>query len=188
MLFLSIIKLTQLPFYILATIGNSADDCHPKEFNGLQKAGLQTYAKFSWVFFLGIISSCCVLYFVSNAYGKYKDSVLSNPSGPQPSDNIIDRDARYAMETIGEDSVYRFFLRDSLWGWGIAFAVKVAQIGILFIFVLASENELSDGNSDLVYTWKCPRDKVRRKLAKSIYWLTIDIILMFEIGNFVSTR
>ena len=120
-------------------------------------------------------------------YGKYKDSVLSDHSGQQPSENIIDRDARYAMETIGEDSVYRFFLRDSLWGWGIAFAVKVAQIGILFVFVLASENELSDENSDVVYTWKCPPDKVRRKVVNSIYCLIIFIILMFEIGNSVPT-
>ena len=75
-----------------------------------------------------------------------------------------------------------------MWGWGIAFAVKVAQVGILFVFVLASENELSDENSDVVYTWKCPPDKVRRKVVNSIYCLIIFIILMFEIGNSVPTR
>lgn len=40
-----------------------------------------------------------------------------------------------------------------------ALAVVVAQIMMLYVFVQSSDDQdLSNDNSDLVYTWKCPRD------------------------------
>ena len=45
-------------------------------------------------------------------------------------------------------------------GWSIALTVMVAQLVMLFIFVLSSDNtDLSNDNSDLVYTFKCPPDE-----------------------------
>ena len=126
---------------------------------------------------------------MSFIHGKHKDSDLSDPSESQasvPSDlqasnpsrpssehleaqapeppgptisETVDRDHRYAIETIGNGSAYKFFLSEKRWSWVIALAVVVAQILMLYVFVLSSDDQdLSNDNSDLVYTWKCPRD------------------------------
>merc|ERR1712086_1224064 len=43
-------------------------------------------------------------------------------------------------------------------GWGVALFMLASQFWMLHIFVKASEIEMSDDNSDLTYTFKCPRD------------------------------
>ena len=73
-------------------------------------------------------------------------------------ENRLDKDEKYAMSKIGKDSVYSFFVTDKLYGWLIAFAILAAQALILFFFVKASEANLQDDNTDIEFTWKCPRD------------------------------
>merc|ERR1712127_586813 len=65
----------------------------------------------------------------------------------------------YGLATIGKKSVYQFFLRANWLGWAFALAVMGAQLWALFVFVLGSEFDLQNENSDLVYTIKCTRDK-----------------------------
>ena len=124
---------------------NSFDDCSPKEPSVIQEAGFTNYEQFSLVFFFGIIAACGMLLFVLCVWRKYK--------GGAPQDTS-ERDHRYGVETIGSDSVYRFLLDESWYGWCIALAVLVAQLWMLFIFVQSSDNDLQNDNSDLVYTWK----------------------------------
>ena len=183
-------KLIELHADFFGLIGNSLDDCYPQDDNKIQDAGFKDYEQFSWALFLIIVVGCCGLLRVSFMYGKYKDGALFISDSPQlqvsePSEDegseppgpatpqTIDRDCRYAIEPIGKDSAYKFFLSDNMGGWGIALAVVVAQILMLCVFVQGSDNQdLSNDNSDSVYTWKCPRDRdvCRDKLG------TIEIV------------
>ena len=74
--------------------------------------------------------------------------------------SAINRDRLDALDTIGNDSVYHFFLAKSMWGWAIALATMVLQIWMLFVFVGAAESSVSNNDSDLVFTWKCLRDRI----------------------------
>ena len=70
----------------------------------------------------------------------------------------VDKDKHYALETIGADSVYSFFLTTSVTGWMIALAVTALQVCTLMIFVQAAQKRFDDDNSDFIYSWKCPRN------------------------------
>ena len=64
----------------------------------------------------------------------------------------------YALSKIGKDSVYSYFVTDKVLGWLVAFATLGIQVGLLFVFVVASEVKLQDDKIDIQFTWKCPRD------------------------------
>lgn len=85
-------------------------------------------------------------------YGEYQ--IRSRRAGPlDPSEvsrDAVNRDKKYALDTIGSDSVYMFFLSNSWPGWGFALGTMAAQIGILYIFVEGAEFDLSNDISDLV--------------------------------------
>ena len=92
-------------------------------------------------------------------WGEYKERFRLPSWIYQPSalPLLSNHDDHYALDTIGRDSVYMFFLGNSWLGWGFALLTMAAQMGILFIFVMGSEYDFSD-NSDVVLWWKCPRD------------------------------
>ena len=70
-----------------------------------------------------------------------------------------DRDLEYTLEAMGEKSVYRFFIGKSVLGWLIVTGTIAAQIWILSLFVNGSKRDPSDPTVDMLYTWRCSRDK-----------------------------
>ena len=70
----------------------------------------------------------------------------------------LEEDDKYALSRIGKESVYSYFVTDKVLGWLVAFATLGIQIGLLFVFVVASEVNLQDDKIDIQFTWKCPRD------------------------------
>lgn len=74
------------------------------------------------------------------------------------------------LESIGADSVYQYFLGTNVWKWLFASAIFSAQIGALFVFVHGAEYDLSDLNSDLVYSWRCSPDKDECENNSDLDW------------------
>lgn len=77
--------------------------------------------------------------------------------------------------------MYRFFLGKNWCGWAIASTIMALQIWILFTFVRGAEFDLSDDNSDFVYTWKCPRDKIEcddKADLNSAGWVIFGILMV----------
>eukprot|EP00984_Skeletonema_dohrnii_P010978 scaffold4339_cov100-Skeletonema_dohrnii-CCMP3373.AAC.3 len=70
----------------------------------------------------------------------------------------LEEDDKYALSRIGKESVYSYFVTDKFLGWIVAFATLGIQVGLLFVFVIASEANLQDDKTDIQFTWKCPRD------------------------------
>ena len=95
---------------------------------------------------------------------------------------IVDRDAKYALDTIGSESVYSFFLSKSWFAWVTSFAVMGMQTWILTLFVDAAEMTFSDGNSDFVYSWRCPRNSTNcdNTEDQDLQGTVIFIILMIS--------
>merc|ERR1712127_217787 len=71
---------------------------------------------------------------------------------------------------IGDDSVYQFFLGKSWVGWLIVLGTIFAQMWMLSLFVLGAEIDLSNDNTDLVYTWKCSRDQNECRDMGDLTW------------------
>jgi hypothetical protein len=108
-------------------------------------------------FFAYFIGASVVLAVVISAFKKYRDRNIE--IAPIQRQFLADRDHKYALENLGEDSVYRFFLGTSKWGWFIVIATMVTQILILSVFVSGSKRDFNDSTVDMVYTWKCTRDE-----------------------------
>ena len=108
--------------------------------------------------FLGcFICAACVLAMAIYAREMYRE--YDTPRTLVHQESLTDRDQKYALENLGEDSVYRFFLGTSRWGWFIVAATIIVQLSIMTIFVGGSKRDLSYDKSDMVYTWKCTRDQ-----------------------------
>ena len=69
-----------------------------------------------------------------------------------------EEDDSYALNRIGKDSVYSYFVTEKPLGWITAFATLGIQVFILVFFIMASEANLQDDKIDIQFTWKCPRD------------------------------
>jgi len=153
---------------------NVQGDCYPKEESDIQKLGFKNYMYFTGVFFACVFGACCVLAFVSLTYDKFRNSSSSH----QPPRKDIDR--KYALETVGDDSVYQFLIGTSWIGWSIVLVTMASQIWILFVFVQGAEVNLSDDKSDLAYTYKCPRDQDECRDTSDLTWQgwTVYAILM----------
>ena len=128
---------------------NSLGDCYPKDDSKLMKHGIK-YTDLLWMVFVGIFGACWIAHmFVF--YCKQYDTQRHDEAE-------IELAKEYALDTIGRDSVYRFFVGQTWQGWLIALVILLAQFWVLFIFVMASELNLADDKKDIVFTWKCPRD------------------------------
>lgn len=139
---------------------NSQHNCFFKGAISIKEAGFEDYEHLSWVFLLSIAAVCVISHTILFMYKQFKGSHQSNPTDHQEFAATLEEEKRYAKELIGEDSVYRYFLNDSWWGWCIALASIVVQIWMCYEFVYASEYEFESSTSDLEYTWTCPRDEV----------------------------
>ena len=130
---------------------NSLDDCYPQDDSKMARAGLK-FTDLLWMLFLGIFCTCWLVHIVLFFKREKGNMSLEQLDAQRFEDKV------YALDTIGRDSVYRFFLGECWQGWFIALVILLAQLYVLFIFVAASELDLADDNKDLEFTWKCPRD------------------------------
>ena len=141
-------------FHRQHTIGNANEDCYPQEDTRVAEWGLN-YGTFAGVLFAGFIVLCCVvvlcLYLFSKRKNRGKALTMSM-------DMRLKRDDLYALSTIGKNSVYSYFVTNQVVGWLTAVTTLGLQVGILAVFVMASEANLQDDTIDIQFTWKCPRD------------------------------
>jgi len=152
----------------LCLSGNAQEDCYPQKDSAVQKAGFTTYVQFSWVFLAILIATSCVLALSVYAYDKYKNRELPRGSLRRPS--VTNRDKKYALSTLGDGSVYQFFLGTSITGWIIVLLTLATQVGMLFVFVEGAEVDLADDNVDLIYSWKCSRDQDDCRDTSDLTW------------------
>ncbi|KAL3817140.1 hypothetical protein ACHAXA_009041 [Cyclostephanos tholiformis] len=145
---------------------NNEAYCNPPGETSIQQAGFADY-KQSTIAFIGIIVvASCALVLALLAYDNYKNH---DPSTLYQS--IVDDTYKdYASDKLCSDSVYHFFLGKSVCGWLIVLSTIAVQFWLLFIFVKASEKNLSDDKVDVVYTWKCTRDKEICVNTKDLDW------------------
>ena len=146
--------------------GNSANDCFLMAETKIWGDLVWDYEQLSWKVILSLIGGCVVLNIVTFFYWQYNSNSVDT-SEPQDSTTGADRDASQdsslvadiTLELMGEDSVYRFFLTTSWWGWGIALVTVAAQFGMCYVFVVGSEYDFTANSiSDLKYPWTCPPD------------------------------
>ncbi len=91
-----------------------------------------------------MLVACSSLGLVSFAHDKYRHRHEQRAIHRQLTTN---EDTKYALEAIGTESVYQFFLGNSGWGWVIVLSTMALQIGVLFVFVRGSEADLSDSKT-----------------------------------------
>lgn len=150
--------------------GNAQEDCYPQEDTRIQELGYNGYMEFTGVFFGCVIGASSALALAVFTYDKYNNRVLPSNSSRRRSLALTEKDKKYALGTLGDGSVYQFFLGTSLQGWFIVLATIAAQLYMLFVFVEGSEIDLSDDAKDLVYFWKCARDAVTCKNTSDLDW------------------
>ncbi|KAL7541121.1 hypothetical protein ACHAXR_011494, partial [Thalassiosira sp. AJA248-18] len=145
---------------------NSQEDCQPNEQDQVQQE-FGTYVEFTWVYFVGIMGICCLLAVALCLYNQYRKR--SMPSSSVRSQAAIARDIDHALDNIGIESVYQFFLSNSWLGWTITLSTMAVQ------------PNASDEKTDLVFTWKCPRDTAECDDRDDLDWegWTVFAILMF---------
>ena len=152
-------------------LGQFALYSYPQRPTHIENAGFDSYLQFSWVVFAGIICTSFALALVSYIFVYDKCSSRDSPAPAlSRSTSMINRDSKSALEVIGEDSVYQFVLGKSWLAWGVAVGVIASQIGILFIFVKGAEIDITDENSDLVYSFECIRDHDACKNMSDVNW------------------
>ena len=154
---------------------NSNGDCHSTERPNLEQVkakGFESYAHFIWVFLLILLGYVCLIVLAS----LYCDC----SSGFANEQSTITKDKKYALDAIGEDSVYSFYIGKSWPGWGITLAVTAVQIAALFMFVRAAVKDFTSDRSDFQYSWKCPRDSTECSDESDLDWQgwALFVILM----------
>ena len=126
----------------------------------VEKAGIKNYSWLAVVVFLILLGAWMAIALAVYLYDK-------TSTQDQPTES---EDYAQALDAIGDDSVYQFFLGKTLPGWAVALLVIAAQVAILALFVKGAEIDLSDDKSDLVYTYQCPRDKIECEDKNDLDW------------------
>ena len=162
--------------FVIYLVGNSQSYCHPLKETSIQQAGFENYNQVTLAFIGVIVGASCALALAAFAYENFDNHEASNLNQP-----LTSADKDYALETLGSDSVYHFFVGKSCWGWLIVLATVAFQGWLLFFFVDGSEIDLSDDKVDVVYTWKCTRDKetcIDTKDLDGQGWLACTLVLI----------
>ncbi|EJK53387.1 hypothetical protein THAOC_27192 [Thalassiosira oceanica] len=126
---------------------NLDEDCFPakeKLFLRFKVRGADNYSEFLWVATLIFIGVCYLLWCLFYLIDRHKKC---NTVSERRVSSVV-RDEKYALETVGIESVYSFLLAESKLAWLIALGTIVLQVCV------------SDDLSDFIYTWKCPRDSL----------------------------
>jgi len=147
---------------------NAVGDCYPKGETPVQELGYDSYVEFTWTYFACIFGVTCAIAFISHVYDRCKHHHISRATVSRQ--RMSNRNTKYALDMIGDDSVYQFFLGKSLVGWVIVLCTIIAQMWMLFLFVQGAEIDLSNDNTDLVYTWKCSRDQDECRDTGDLTW------------------
>jgi len=137
---------------------NSAGDCHstePAKLAQVQAKGFDSYAQFIWVFLLLLLGYVFLVVIASFYYDRF---VYKAPPRSDTERSTIIEDKKYALETIGSDSVYSFYMSKNWHAWGLDLAVLAVQIAALVMFVQAAVKDFSNDRSDFIYSWKCSRN------------------------------
>jgi hypothetical protein len=113
------------------------------------------YGTFAAVLFACFVVLCYIAALLLYEYDRRKNRDITLTLSME---TRIKEDEDYALSKIGKDSVYSYYVTDNVYGWVAAFATIVMQVGLLVVFILASEPKLQDDKSDIQFTWKCPRD------------------------------
>eukprot|EP00984_Skeletonema_dohrnii_P001022 scaffold323_cov74-Skeletonema_dohrnii-CCMP3373.AAC.6 len=135
---------------------NAHDDCYPQQETKVSKSGLKDYGAFSGVLAVFFVVLCCMVTLLLYVIGRYKDSGTNLTKSTRRRMRL--KDDIYALSAIGNDSVYKYFVGDNIFGWIAALSTIGVQIWILTVFIKASEVNLQDDKIDIQFTWKCPRD------------------------------
>jgi hypothetical protein len=117
---------------------NAKDECQPTAINKLlqtDQRGFESYSSFSWVLLLCLAGISCLVVILSSCYDSYKEKSMQSMTPSLRRLANIELDTKYALEHIGDDSVYSFFLTGSWLAWGLAIFVLGIQMAILFLFV-----------------------------------------------------
>ncbi len=140
---------------------NLAGQCHTTEEPKLLQInmeGFDSYEDFSWVYVLSSCGYLSIVFLASFAYDRlFKGSSRSIHSHDHA---IKEEDKKYALDAIGNGSVYCFFLSRSWIAWIFAVVVMGIQTWILSLFVKAAEIDFTDDSSVFVYSWRCPRNSL----------------------------
>ena len=124
-----------------STCCNSLEQCIPTEETTIQRLGFEDYKHFTWVFFLLVFGTSLVLATTLYCFERHKHRGETRNVRRQ---SMINRDSKYAFESIGVNSVYSFFLGKSWPGWLISIITIALQVWMLYQFVRASEFDVSD--------------------------------------------
>ena len=105
--------------------GNAQGDCHSTELHPIQNSEFKTFLSFSFAFIGMLFAASGVLASAMYARNRYQNRGMPESSIHCPS--YKGKDRKYALSTIGNDSVYQFFLRNSWQGWIIVLLTMGAQ-------------------------------------------------------------
>ncbi|KAL7456163.1 hypothetical protein ACHAWC_007673 [Mediolabrus comicus] len=133
---------------------NSNSECHetkPDQIQAIGRKGISSYAEFSWVLLVVLLGFIFLLVTASYIYDLCRDRGRSTGHVPRRA-SIVARDSKYAIGSIGEDSVYQYFLGKSILGWIVAASVVTVQIVALSIFVKAAVKDFTNDASDFIYS------------------------------------
>ncbi|KAL7505943.1 hypothetical protein ACHAXN_003319 [Cyclotella atomus] len=158
---------------------NYQEDCYPNRLTKIQEDGFESYTVFTWVFLTAVLGGSLILACIVLLYGRCRRKEAYTDRSFRAS--VVRRAKKYALDKIGDDSVYKFFLGSTIHGWFTALAVIGLQIWMLYTFIFAAEFDLSDDKSDLVYTWRCPRDNIEcsdKGDANPRGWLVFTILMI----------
>ncbi|EJK57793.1 hypothetical protein THAOC_22130, partial [Thalassiosira oceanica] len=136
---------------------NEFEECYPAKKNAFLE--WKDYEDFGWILLACVIAYLCLLNGVS-ALWDYRKKRMQRRITRRSSRYIRQKsaaDEKYAIQSMGEGSVYSFFLHDNKLAWSIALVTVAIQFWMLHPFIIAAEFDLSDDRKDLVYTWKCDR-------------------------------
>lgn len=113
------------------------------------------YRQLSRVLLLSIFVFCVLLVPTSYSVNKHfkacsRTTVVSG--------ELIEEEKHYALNTMGHDTVYSFFLTKFWTAWMVALSVIAFQFAVFRAFVSAAEMNFEDEKSDFIYAWRCPRN------------------------------
>jgi hypothetical protein len=178
---------------------NANDEYQPTAKNKLlqiDQSVFESYSSFSWVLLLCLAGVFCLVVILSSLYDSHKEKSMQSMTQSDRRLAKIESDRKYALEHVGDDSVYSFFLTKSWLAWGVALFVFGIQMAMLFLFVRvrswsswliqlrvcpvltpylfycikAAMVDFSDGKSDFIYSWRCKLNDAECKDTSDQTW------------------
>ena len=121
---------------IIFLTGNEEGNCYPQQSTSKYK----TLATIFSACFLGLSFVIALALMARNKF--WKNHQVPGELDRQPS--LTEIDSQDAIDMIGQESVYQFFLGTHWFGWIVALFTIASQIFMLSVFVGGAETDLSD--------------------------------------------